>query len=156
MSPDLLDGPPPETLLLLLGHSEFASPERILGGLDARLAAGHLPGAPHSIAEILAHMQANMLFNLDLIEGREPPPRLDWRAVGEDEWPGLVTAFLETLATLSRHAESPDVLRRVIFPPTATEPGWTAGYKLAVNVAKHNAYHLGQVVTLRQLLSAWN
>ncbi|WP_424949752.1 hypothetical protein [Deinococcus sp.] len=70
MSDSLLRGPPPNTLLLLLGHADFASPHQILGNLAADLAVHRLSNAPHSIAEIVGHMQNNMLYNLDLIEGR--------------------------------------------------------------------------------------
>ena len=155
MSDSLLYGPPPDTLLLLLGHADFASPNQILGNLAADLAGQRLPNAPHSIAEIVGHMQNNMLYNLDLIEGREPLKRPDWPRVEEQQYPALVAAFLEVLNTLLRHAQNPEVLERVVFAATATEPGWTVGFKLTVNVAKHNAYHFGQIMTIRQLLGAW-
>ncbi|WP_424949751.1 hypothetical protein [Deinococcus sp.] len=73
----------------------------------------------------------------------------------EQHWLALVAECLHVLRTLLHHAQNLEVLERVVFPATATEPGWTVGYKLTVNVAKHNAYHFGQIVTLRQLLGAW-
>ena len=155
MSDSLLYGPPPDTLLLLLGHADFASPEQILGNLDAQLAVHRLPNAPHSIAEIVGHMQNNMLYNLDLIEERKTLQRPDWPQVEEWDWSALVREFLKVLDTLLLYARNPETLELVVFPATTTEPGWTVGYKLTVHVAKHNAYHFGQIVTMRQLLGAW-
>ncbi|THF86550.1 DinB family protein [Deinococcus sp. KSM4-11] len=151
----LLYGPPPETLLRLLGHAEFAAPERIVGGLDGQQAVRRPGAAVHSVAEVVAHLLSNMRFNLDLIEGRPASGLPDWPTVRAEDWDDLVSDFLATLERLMTLAQAPEVLARVIFPATDTEPGWTAGYKLAVNVAKHNAYHLGQIVVLRQLLGAW-
>ncbi|GGR38686.1 DinB family protein [Deinococcus ruber] len=155
MSDSLLYGPPPETLRLLLGHADFAAPQQILGNLSAHLAVRRLPNISHTVAEIVGHMHNNMLYNLDLIEGRQALKRPDWPHVTQQDWAELVTEFLKTLDVLLHCARDPELLARVVFPPTATEPGWTVGYKLAVNVAKHNAYHFGQIVILRQLLRAW-
>ena len=155
METNLLFGPPPATLERLLESSEFASLERVLSGLTPAQAAAHWPGLPHSIAEIAAHLLSNLRFNLDLIEGRQPPPRPGWPSVPEHAWPGLVSDVLAVHLQLQRCAQDPEILARVIFPATDSEPGWTAGYKLAVNVGLHSAYHLGQIVMLRQLLGAW-
>ncbi|AWN23122.1 DinB family protein [Deinococcus irradiatisoli] len=155
MHGDLLFGPPPDTLQRLLAPTEFAPLKRLLGGLSGEQATAHLPGAPHSIAEIAAHLLGNLRFNLDLIEGRAPETRADWPGVSAAQWPELAQALLDVDEKLRGYASRPEVLERVIFPATAGEPGWTAGYKLAVNVGLHNAYHFGQIVTLRQLLGAW-
>ena len=155
MNAKLLYGPPADTLTHLLRPTEFAPAEQILGHLDADLATRHLPCTPHSVAEIVAHLLGNMQFNLDLIEGRQPQERDDWPTVSGEAWPALVHEFLEVNQHLLAYAQQPGVLERVIFPATNEEPGWTAGYKLAVNIGIHNAYHFGQIVTLRQQLGAW-
>lgn len=155
METNVLFGPPPATLERLLGYSEFASLERVLSGLAPVQAAARWPGLPHSIAEIAAHLLSNLRFNLDLIEGRTPELRPTWPTAPEHAWPGLVSDVLAVNLRLQRCVHDPEVLERIIFPATNSEPGWTAGYKLAVNVGLHSAYHLGQIVTLRQLLGAW-
>ncbi|AZI41479.1 DUF664 domain-containing protein [Deinococcus psychrotolerans] len=157
---NILRGPPPDTLSAMLGHTEFASAEQITGHLQAKQAATHLPHMPHSIAEIVAHMTQNMEFNLKLIEGRDEKLPGEWLHFTEEElteevWNDLVSAFMSVLQQLCDYAEQPEVLEQLIYPATDTEPGWTVGYKLAVNIAVHNAYHLGQIVTLRQGLGAW-
>ena len=69
----------------------------------------------------------------------------------DTQW-GLVEAFLDGMKALVEVARNED-LGRVLYPATLTEPGWTVGYKLSPSVAKHNAYHLGQIALLRKLLS---
>lgn len=68
----------------------------------------------------------------------------------------LVQAFLDDLAQLGRIAQDERGLERLLSPPTATESGWTVGYRLALSVAKHNASHVGQIALIRQILSAQN
>ncbi len=155
MTAPILRGPPPDTLTRLLSHTEFASAAQIIGNLSAAQALSRLPNAPHSIAEIVAHMLHNMQFNLDLIEGR-PASREDaWPRPIESQWTALVQTFLDVNQVLIAAAQDPELLGRVVYQASDTEPAWTVGYKLAVNVGLHNAYHFGQIVVLRQLLGAW-
>ncbi|AIZ44283.1 hypothetical protein QR90_02885 [Deinococcus radiopugnans] len=66
----------------------------------------------------------------------------------------LVQAFLDDLAQLGRIAQDERELERLLSLPTATESGWTVGYRLALSVAKHNTSHGGQIARIRQILSA--
>lgn len=157
----VLYGPPADTLAILLDDPEehdFASPERILRGLPAELAVRKPAGWPHSIAEILAHMNANVQFNLGLIRSAEPAsyqnPVENWPRVEAGDWDKLVEQFITGLEELKRIALNSPSLDRILYPATA-EPAWTVGYKLAASVAKHNAYHLGQIAVLRRILGAW-
>lgn len=105
-------------------------------------------------------MQANRQFNLGLIQAQGPArhehPSALWPAVSVDDWPALCEEFLATLEVLRRIARAGQDLDRVVSPATEDAPAWTVGYKLACSVAKHNAYHLGQIVVLRRLIGAWN
>ena len=67
----------------------------------------------------------------------------------------LVETFLAVHQQLIAAAQDPELLDRVVYEASGTEPAWTVGYKLAVNVGLHNAYHFGQIVSLRQQLGAW-
>lgn len=150
-----LFGPPADTLQILLDdpqEHDFADMRRIIGGLSAQQALTKLEGWPYSIAELLAHLNANMQFNLELIRSTDPAgvPKPDlWPQV--ENWQRLVEVFLQGMAELVQIAKR-DNLEHVLFPATDTEPGWTVGYKLALSVAKHNAYHLGQIALLHKLL----
>lgn len=156
-----LFGPPPATLQLLLddpAEHDFPCAERLLGGLTPQQAVTVPPGLSHSIAAILAHMHANVVFNLELIGSAEPlsfqPPENLWPAVSAGQWPHLAQAFLADLARLGQVAQNAQELERTLYPATADEPGWTVGYKLTASVAKHNAYHFGQIALIRRLVGA--
>jgi len=161
MSANVLFGPPPATLEVLLedpDEHDFPAAARILAGLTSDQALTVPPGLPYSIAQIVAHMQANMKFNLGLITAdaptRDQNTHEKWPAVRRENWAALASDFLSTLERLKRLARQAD-LARVVYPASGDEPAWTVGYKLACSVAKHNAYHLGQIVVLRRLLGAW-
>lgn len=161
MNSDTLYGPPAATLALLLDDPEehdFASTQRLLNGLTAEQAVTAPLGLPYSIAAILAHMNSNVQFNLDLIRSDNPlsfeNPYKNWPTVIADEWPNLVRTFLDSIAELKRIAQRSSELERTLFPATDKDPAWTVGYKLAASVAKHNAYHLGQIAVLRRLVDA--
>lgn len=161
MKSDTLYGPPAATLAILLDDPEehdFASTQRLLDDLSAEQAVTAPRGLPYSIAAILAHMNSNVQFNLDLIHSDDPlsfkNPYENWPTVSADEWPNLVRTFLGNIAELKRIAQQSNDLERTLFPATDNDPAWTVGYKLAASVAKHNAYHLGQIAVLRRLVDA--
>ncbi len=155
-------GPRPATLGILLNdpdEHDFPSVQRILGGLSPEQAVTVPPGLPYSVARIVAHMTSNMKFNLGLIRAPDPA-RYDeavenWPSVSVGEWPRVVEEFFAALAALERVAREGHGLERVLYPATAEAPAWTVGYKLASSVAKHNTYHLGQIVVVRRLIGAW-
>lgn len=158
---EILYGPPPATLEILLNDREehdFPAPERILGGLTPEQAVTVPSGLPYSVAKIVAHMHSNMKFNLGLIRAADPSTYIEqfenWPEVTAQEWPGLAEAFLGDLKELTRIAHEAD-LDRILFPAAISSPAWTVGYKLAASIAKHNAYHFGQIVVIRRLLGAW-
>lgn len=138
---------------------DFAPAKRILGGLSAELALTKREGWPHSIAEILAHVNANVRFNLGLIRSANPEqyenPHPNWPEIRAEDWDALVEQFLQGLRELKAIALEGTDLGRTLYPQTDREPAWTVGYKLALSISKHNAYHLGQIALLRKTLGAW-
>jgi uncharacterized damage-inducible protein DinB len=158
---NILYGAPPETLAILLDDPEehdFASLESLLADLSPMQATERPAGLPHSIAEIVAHLLANALFNLGLIESDAPetfqPPLPNWTEVSTEEWEALRKAYIHIIRRLQEIARKGEGLEKTIFPATASEPAWTAGYKLTCSVAKHAAYHAGQIALLRRALGA--
>ena len=136
----------------------FLAPEKALDGLDATAAEAHLPGAPHSIAEIVAHMAFWQDWFYARCTGNAAPmvasAAAGWPAVAPGSWPEIRSGFcerLEQLASLSDSDVSKAVEPPIDFPPLAT---YTIGDAL-VHVATHNGHHLGQVILLRQLTGAW-
>jgi uncharacterized damage-inducible protein DinB len=120
-------------------------------------------GVPHSIAEELWHIVYWQDRFLRWAQ-REPLPyperaALGWRdlsAAGQPEWRELVARFHEGLAQACQIAGTPGLEQR---HSTLVEPGSNTGplslRDLLVNLAVHNAYHLGRIVQLRQMLGNW-
>lgn len=114
----------------------------------------------HSIAEIAAHMDFWQRWLLARCQGRsEPVPAaasLGWPAVEAGEWPAVRDRFLAGAEELAAFAERSRALELLVQP--AIEVPLLAGYTVAdalVHAATHNSHHLGQVITLRQLMGLW-
>lgn len=147
-----LFGPAPEALERLLDEgSAFVPPSRAFDGLSAEVACRRVEGAPHTIAEILAHMHFWQRYTRALARGEQPsvPEHAaeGWPRVDEDDWDALRHAFLDGLSETKRLAREKDLLRLVRGRDTL-------GYELTLH-AIHNAVHIGQVILLRRMLGAW-
>lgn len=141
---------PPAMENLLLGSDEFEAPARILAGLSGEQASAVLPGAPWSIATLLAHMIFWQERRIGWASGVDQPdfsPEQNFPAVSPEQWDELVGQFLTGFSRLQGLAGSAD---------TASElyRGRSVGYMLA-SQSTHNAYHLGQIVLLRRLQGSW-
>jgi uncharacterized damage-inducible protein DinB len=144
---------------LLADTTAYLSPRLVLDGLPADLADRRPPGAPHSIAEIVAHMafwQAWFHGRCDGTAGPMPASAaIGWVVPRTGQWDAIRRRFLDGLDGLVALGEAADHGRRldppIEFPPLAR---YSVG-DVFVHVGAHNAHHLGQVVLLRQLLGAW-
>jgi hypothetical protein len=137
---------------LLDGGGEFVSPEHILDDLTEEQARALPPGSPYSIAQVVAHMAFWQSATLAKLTGAalERPAHLEdsfaapapggWRACVETFLRGISTA--KNLAATSAGRTSPD------------REDTSVPYDLAES-ALHNAYHLGQIVLLRQMQGLW-
>jgi hypothetical protein len=141
---------------VLIGKAAFAKPENIIGGISLELATVRPHGLPHSLYEELWHVQYWLRFSLADIRGEHPqlPAHsvesfpTDNTTLSEPEWQKLVAQILETLKVVAALADDETELDR------AFREGKTVRDELAI-IAAHNAYHLGRMVTLRQLLGIW-
>jgi hypothetical protein len=145
--------PNPAALLeLLRGENEFMEPRRILAGLTGEQACTPVPGAPHTIAELLSHLLFWQERRLAFARGQEPPweevEAGDWRQVAPGEWEGLRQRFLDGFAPLAAVAEDQAAMAEEL------PYGRNFGLSLASQIL-HNAHHLGQIILLRQLLGLW-
>ena len=136
----------------------YLAPDKTLEGLDQTSAETRLSGAPHSIAEIVAHLAFWQNWFYARCTGNAVPivssAAAGWPAVEQNSWPSIHSQFLERLEQLASLSDG-DVSRRV-EPPIEFPP--LANYTVAealVHVANHNSHHLGQVILLRQLNGAW-
>lgn len=133
-------------------------PAGVLEGLTEEEAMRQVSGLPHSIARITAHMNFWQRWFLSRCRGEDAPlatsAAVGWPAVEAGSWTALREQFLSGIGEAA--AFDPDVLDRPLqpaieFPPLAN---YTIGDALT-HIASHNAHHLGQIVTVRQLIGSW-
>jgi hypothetical protein len=140
------------------GHAHATFDHATRGFPVAR--AGERPaGAPHSAWELLEHLrlaQNDILRFCQSAEYRSPDwPLGYWPASPaperEEQWSESLRGFREDMAEFLAMVRDPasDLFREI---------PWGDGQTLlreGLLIADHNAYHLGQLVLVRQLLGAW-
>ena len=133
---------------------EFMSRARLLSGLTVEQVSVRPPGLPHTIYEELWHtaMWQSIVVQRDepaaaaLSDGgqnfpSEPPGN-------QRVWDDLVSEFLAGSEVAVELGRSPERLMEEV------SPGVTLAESLE-SLAVHNAYHLGKIVALRQVIDAW-
>lgn len=141
----------------LLISGEYAPPAHILEGLTPQQVGAQPAGAPHSIYEELWHAaewQRLVLARDDAAlarwrVGEQFPPRP--APVDSASWQALVDGFLSSSARAVELSQDEAWLET---DEDERQPGVTWRNALEC-LAVHNAYHLGKIVLLRQLLGTW-
>lgn len=150
---------------LLRGQGAHADPIACVEDISADLAARQVAGFPHSIGQIVFHMNYWMSYELRRIRGEKPvyPEHAaeSWPSApspaSADEWDRLRRDLAWLLAEYARLAESPasEMQRQV-------ESAHKGDLKLAGTVeavlwqmVAHSSYHVGQIAMLRRALGAW-
>ncbi len=146
-------------LELLRGGSAHLHLDKALGGLAPDLRGKKAPGLPHTVWQLLEHLR---IAQWDILEfsHNKSYTSLDWPAEywPKTEAPPDPAAWDHSVETLRRELQEMQDL--VADPKTdlyAKIP-WGDGQTIlreALLVADHNAYHLGQIVSVRQALGAW-
>jgi hypothetical protein len=137
-------------------HLDF---DKAIADLPANLRGGRPEGSPHSVWELVEHLRFTQWDILDFSRN----PDYATPSWPEDYWPKTPAppddaAWEESVAAFHRDLKAMQDL--VADPKTdlyAKIP-WGEGQTIlreAMLVADHNAYHLGQIVTVRQMLGDW-
>jgi uncharacterized damage-inducible protein DinB len=153
-----------ELAQVLTADSAHAVPSHILEALPDELAKRGIPGVPHTIYEELWHLAFWQQLTLDWISGTETPypekvtdpfPTEAQSAV--ETWSELCRRFLQGAKQAAYVTADAARLSTVIRCPS--RPGHPVRLmrveEQLISLAAHNAYHLGRIVVLRQLLGAW-
>jgi uncharacterized damage-inducible protein DinB len=145
---------------VLRGAHAYSPADATLAGLTDAQARERLDNGDHSIAEIVAHMAFWQEWFLERCEGRQvpAPPRaeLSWPPVTGLPWSAILQRFQDGFTRAL--ALSDDEARRTARVDPPIEFGHLAQYTVEdalVHLALHNAHHLGQIITLRQLQGSW-
>ena len=145
----------------LIGNGFGAPPAHILEAVDEEMAHRRYPGAPHTIYDEIWHLAFWQKLTLDWIAG-QPTPYPEHSSEGfpaskDETWETVREQFLRGAEQMAELAGSEAQLSApVICQSRAPEPPRTRTLREQLEgEATHNAYHLGRVVLLRQLLGAW-
>jgi uncharacterized damage-inducible protein DinB len=150
---------------LLYGKGAHANPLACVEDVPWELAGRRAEGFPHSIWQIVAHLNYWMLYELKRVRGEAPvyPSHaaeswpVESAATCQEEWNEAVKQFRDLLEQLAALAKSePEALARKV---DATHPDHAkhTSSLLAVlwQTLVHNSYHVGQIAVLRRALGAW-
>jgi uncharacterized damage-inducible protein DinB len=150
---------------LLRGKGAHADPIACVEDLSAELAARRATGFPHSVGELVFHMNYWMEYELRRIRGERPAyPEHNSESFpaapapgDEDEWNRLRTKMAGYLGEFAELAKSsPKELQREIQSAHDGDKK-IAGTLEAVlwQMVAHNSYHVGQIAMVRRALGAW-
>lgn len=138
----------------LSGKGAHVATRTIFDGLDWKTAGALPAGAPHSIYQMLWHLNFWQDWAIKWLEGGNP--KIPKHAVGSwpgkpspanaKQWQGAVKHFRAGLQRMAGQAKKGDLF--------AARGGHTRLGMLHA-IASHNSHHAGQVVTLRQMLGKW-
>jgi hypothetical protein len=145
---ELLDG----------GHAHLNF-DAAIAELPAELRGAHIPGLPHTPWRLLEHMRIAqwdiLRFSVDPKHVSPEFPSGYWpdgdAPADPGDWDRSVAGFRADLQAMKDLVADP---RTDLFARIPHGDGQTI-LREALLVADHNSYHLGQLVTVRRLLGAW-
>jgi hypothetical protein len=144
---------------LLKGGHAHADFESAVAGFPAARAGDKPPGAPHSAWQLLEHLR---IAQWDILEFSRNPKHVSpkwpegyWpesaSPATKAAWSKSVRSFRSDLKAMMDLIEDP---ANDLTAPFPHGDGQTL-LREALLVADHNAYHIGQLVLLRNLLGVW-
>lgn len=152
-----------ELALALNGDSAYAPPSHVVETLSEELARRRIDGAPHTIYEEVWHAAYWQQVTLDWVRGMETPcPAHNTMSFPTAEqaraesWADLARRFLAGADKAAAVANCTDTEKVVVCPSPPGKPARKMSVRDQLeSLAAHNAYHLGRVVLLRQLMGSW-
>jgi uncharacterized damage-inducible protein DinB len=156
-----MDSPKGAFIKHLLEGPGFTPLEQALSGLTLEQATAKTCDSPHSIADILAHLNFWQSWAITAIKG-EPKPMPNKAADGwvglTGSWDDLVSEFFKGLEEAKTLTDDEALLQKPFDPEGKI--GWgfekvSVGEAILDVIAVHNAHHLGQIILLRRMIGAW-
>lgn len=150
---------------LLRGKGAHADPIACVEDISAEVAARRVEGFPHSIGELVFHMNFWMSYDLRRARG-EKPKYPDHNAesfptapapTDAADWDRLRRDFAWFLAEHARLAESSAAELERKVEAMHERHNELAGTLEAMlwQTAVHNSYHVGQIAMIRRVLGLW-
>jgi len=146
-------------LYLLKDGGAHAKFEDVVGDFPANLRGKKPANYPHTAWMLLEHMR---IAQWDILEFSRNPqhasPKWPEGYWPKTEAPPSAAAWTKSVAGFQKDLKAMEALvsnpKTDLYAPLSWGDGQTV-LREALLVADHNAYHLGQLVTLRRLLGAW-
>jgi uncharacterized damage-inducible protein DinB len=150
---------------LLRGKGGHADPIGCVEDISAELAARRVQGFPHSIGQLVWHMNFWMSYDLRRARGERPkypehnaesfPPV--GTPANAAEWDKMRRDFARLLKEHQEMAKSPRAELDREVEPMHDDHKQRAGTVEAIlwQTVGHNSYHVGQIVMIRRMLGAW-
>src|SRR4051794_39715506 len=146
-------------LELVRGGHAHLSFDKAIADLPPELRGAKAPGLPHTVWQLLEHLrlaQWDILeFSRDRSHVSPPWPAGYWPKTpappDDGAWEHCIEAFQRDLKAMQDLVADPATDLSAKIP-------WGEGQTIlreALLVADHNAYHLAQIVSVRQALGAW-
>jgi uncharacterized damage-inducible protein DinB len=132
--------------------NDFEPPERMIADLSPENATIVPNGSPYSIAGQVGHMlfwQKRWLGRIrDEPLGPKEGKNIDWPPISPDMWDSVRDEFIKGLEMTRAISNHPDEFLREVSNGNTVD-------QILLMIVEHNAYHLGQIALLRQLIGAW-
>lgn len=150
---------------LVYGQGAHVDPVACVEDISAELAARRSSGYPHSIWEIVLHMNYWMDYELRKIAGENPhcPDRAieSWPThpapADESSWKAARQHFVDDLARLATLAGSDSAtFDRAVHDVSPQKMARQSTVRATLwQITAHNSYHAGQIAMLRRQAGAW-
>jgi uncharacterized damage-inducible protein DinB len=150
---------------LVYGKGAHVDPVACVQGIPAELAARKIGGYPHSIWQLVEHMNYWMDYDFRTIAGENPPypehASESWpepqASVHEAQWQAVTGRFGQLLTRLAGLAESDTAVfeRVVVKAEPANLHRQSTVHAALWEITAHNSYHVGQIALLRRQAGAW-
>jgi hypothetical protein len=165
---------------LVYGKGAHVDPVACVEDISAELAGRIVAGYPHSIWQIVEHMNYWMDYELAKIAGENPrypdraieswpahtSPAADGVAADqgikeqqgiEEQWQDTTRRFTDLLARLARIAKSEATVleRKIQSAGSSQAPRELTVHSILWQITLHNTYHTGQLAMLRRQFGAW-
>jgi hypothetical protein len=147
-----------QLLALLRGGNAHMTIAEAVAGFPAQAINRRPPNVPYSLWQLLEHMR---IAQWDILEFIRSPDHVspDWPEgywpasgeAGEDQWQQTLAAFRSDRSALQDLVSDP---RTDLLADLPHAKGYNILREILV-VSDHNAYHLGEFATLRQVIGAW-
>jgi hypothetical protein len=145
-------------LYLLKGGGAHTKPEDVGTDFPENLRGKKVAGLPHTAWMLLEHMRIAQWDILEFSRNRKHVSP-DWPSgYWSEEAPPDATAWDKSIKSFQKDLKAMQALvtnpKTDLYSPLPWGDGQTV-LREALLIADHNAYHLGQLVTLRRLLGIW-